>query len=138
MRLTNVIAFLARERLIREEKRVDCQAKILEFCDDEATEYAILSHRWIEEQEVDCEEIVELAKMDAIRQRGGYQETFRSCEQAEKDGWKCPDPCQRGSRITTPLCSIAKPFLWNLNGGAGSVSEEYRGDELDEGPSEGS
>lgn len=80
MRLINVIAFLARERLIREEKRVDCQAKIL----DEATEYAILSHRWIEEQEVDCEEIVELAKMDAIRQRGGYQKILASVAQASQ------------------------------------------------------
>ncbi|KIM53467.1 hypothetical protein SCLCIDRAFT_1222787 [Scleroderma citrinum Foug A] len=35
--------------------------KVLEFRDDEVTEYAILSHRWID-QELDYDEIVELAK----------------------------------------------------------------------------
>ena len=51
MRLINVKAFLERESLIRERKRVDPRAKVLEFGDDE-TKYAILSHRWIS-QEVD-------------------------------------------------------------------------------------
>ena len=63
MRLINVKAFLEREELIRQGKRVDRRAKVLEFGDDEVTEYAILSHRWIE-QEVDYNEVVELAKMD--------------------------------------------------------------------------
>ena len=62
MRLINVEAFLERERLMREGKRVDRRrAKVLEFGDDEVTEYAILSHRWID-QELDYDEIVELAK----------------------------------------------------------------------------
>ena len=92
MRLINVVAFLAREGLIRQGKRVDRQAKVLEFGDDEVTEYAILSHRWIE-QEVDYSEIVELAKMDEgerneIRQRNGYRKILQSCKQAKKDGYK--------------------------------------------------
>ncbi|KIM65460.1 hypothetical protein SCLCIDRAFT_1212178 [Scleroderma citrinum Foug A] len=118
MRLINVEAFLARERLIIEEKRVDCQAKILKFCDDGATEYAILSHRWIEEQEVDCEEIVELAKMDVIRRRGGYQKILRSCEQAEKDGWKWlwVDTCCIDKRSSAELSeAINSMYRWYEN-----------------------
>ena len=63
MRLINVNAFLEREGLIREGKRVDYRVKVLEFSDDEATNYTILSHRWLA-QEVDHDEMVKLAKMD--------------------------------------------------------------------------
>ena len=92
MRLINVKAFLEREGLIRRGKRVDRRAKVLEFGDDEVTEYAILSHRWTE-QEVDYNEVVKLAKMDEeerseIRQREGYRKILQSCEQAKKDGYK--------------------------------------------------
>ena len=45
MRLINVKAFLEREGSIRKGRRVDRRAKVLEFGDDEETEYAILSHR---------------------------------------------------------------------------------------------
>ncbi|KIM61024.1 hypothetical protein SCLCIDRAFT_1216337, partial [Scleroderma citrinum Foug A] len=84
MRLTNVKAFLEREQLIGQRKRVDRRAKVLEFGDDEVTEYAILSHRWIE-QEVDYNEVVELAKMDEeerseIRRRDGYRKILQSCD----------------------------------------------------------
>ena len=41
-----------------------------------------------------------------------------------------PDPCQPGANITTPLYSVAKPFVWHRNESAGSVSEERSGDEL--------
>jgi len=92
MRLINVDAFLEREQLFRREERVDRRAKVLEFGDDEVAEYAILSHRWTE-QEVDYNEIAKLAKMDEeerteIRHRGGYRKILQSCEQAEKDGYK--------------------------------------------------
>ena len=63
MCLINVDAFLKREQSIRQGKRVDRQAKVLEFGDDKVTEYVILSHRWIE-QEVDYNEVVKLVKMD--------------------------------------------------------------------------
>ena len=66
MRLINVKALLERESLIREGKRVDRRTKVLEFGDDEVTEYAILSHRWIG-LEVDYDEIVELTKMEIGR-----------------------------------------------------------------------
>ena len=41
-----------------------------------------------------------------------------------------PDRLQPGSNITTPLYSVAKPFVWHRNKIAGSVSEERSGDEL--------
>ena len=71
---------------------VDCGVKVLEFSDDEATEYAILSHWWVM-QEVDYNEMVELVKMDKaeireICQQEGYQKILQSCEQAQKDGYK--------------------------------------------------
>ena len=91
MRLIDVKAFLERERLIREGKRVDRRTKVLEFRYDNAAEYAILSHRWIA-QEVDYDEVVDLAKMrreerDEIRQRAGYLKILKTCEQAQKDGY---------------------------------------------------
>ncbi|KIM51711.1 hypothetical protein SCLCIDRAFT_33222 [Scleroderma citrinum Foug A] len=92
MRLINVEAFLIREGLMEEGKPVDRRANVLEFCDDEATEYAILSHRWIG-QEVDYSEIVKLAKMDKegrseICQHDGYQKILQSCELSKKAGYK--------------------------------------------------
>ena len=43
---------------------MDRRTKVLEFHNDEATDYAILSHRWIE-QEVNYDEMVEpLTKME--------------------------------------------------------------------------
>jgi len=64
MRLIVVEAFLTRESLISKGKRVDRRAKVLDFCsdDDEETEYAILSHRWVG-QEVDYDEMVGLVKL---------------------------------------------------------------------------
>lgn len=55
-------------------ERVDRRTKVLDFRSDEATEYVILSHRWIDSTEVDYEEMVDLAKMevedrDEIRRR---------------------------------------------------------------------
>ena len=92
MYLINVKALLGREGLMETRERVDCPVKVLELRDGEVTEYAILSHRW-GEQEVKYDEIVELAKMnkerrDEIRQRDGYQKILDSCEQAEKDGYE--------------------------------------------------
>ncbi|KIM50653.1 hypothetical protein SCLCIDRAFT_775792, partial [Scleroderma citrinum Foug A] len=92
MRLINIKAFLKRESLMKEGKPVDRHTKVLEFGDDEATEYAILSHRWMA-QEVDYDEMVGLAKMDReerdeIRQHDGYRKILQSCEQAQKDGYK--------------------------------------------------
>ena len=122
MRLINVKAFLERESLIREGKRVNRRAKVLEFGDDEATEYAILSHRWVT-QEVDYDEIVELAKMvveerDEIRQRDGYQKIVQSCKQAQKDGyqWLWVDTCCIDKRSSAELSeAINSMYRWYEN-----------------------
>ena len=53
MRLINIKALLRREQLMSMGKQVDRRAKVFEFRDDEATDYAILSHRWIDPMEVD-------------------------------------------------------------------------------------
>ena len=76
----------------REGKPVDCRAKVLDFGNDEAAEYAILSHRW-SGQEVNCDEMVGLAKMAMeekveIHKRDGYQKILQSCKQAQKDGYE--------------------------------------------------
>ena len=98
MHLINVKALLEREGLMKKRKQVDCWAEVLAFCDD-ATEYMILSHWWIR-QEVDYDEIVELARMDEkkrekICQCDGYQKILDSCRQAKKDGyeWLWVDTC---------------------------------------------
>ena len=122
MRLINVKAFLEREGLIREGKRVDRRTKVLEFGDDEVTEYAILSHRWTE-QEVDYNEVVKLAKMDEeerteIRQRDGYQKILLSCEQAKKDGykWLWVDTCCIDKRSSAELSeAINSMYRWYEN-----------------------
>ena len=124
MRLIDVRAFLEREGLMREGKRVNRRAKVLEFCDDEVTEYAILSHRWIE-QEVDYREIVKLAKMDEeerteIRQRDGYRKILQSCEQAKKDGfkWLWVDTCCIDKRSSAELSeAINSMYRWYENSG---------------------
>ena len=124
MRLINVKAFLEREGSIRNGRRVDHRAKVLEFGDDEETEYAILSHRWTE-QEVDYNEIVELMKMDAeerseIRQRDGYRKILQSCEQAKKDGykWLWVDTCCIDKRSSAELSeAINSMYRWYENSG---------------------
>ena len=76
---------------------MDRRAKVLKFGDDEATEYAILSHWWAG-QEVDYGEIVELAKMaieerDEIRQHGGYRKTLHQRAQKDEYEWLWVDTC---------------------------------------------
>ena len=122
MRLINIKAFLEREELIRGRKQVNRRAKVLEFSDDEATEYAILSHRWTS-QEVDYAEIVKLAKKPAeerneIRQRDGYRKILQSCEEAQKDGyeWLWVDTCCIDKRSSVELSeAINSMYRWYEN-----------------------
>ena len=58
MRLINVKALLEREQTMVHGIRVDLRTKVFELCDDEATEYAILSHP----TEVDKRSGVELSE----------------------------------------------------------------------------
>ena len=122
MLLINVKALLEREELMETRERVDCLAKVLELRDDEVTGYAILSHRW-GEQEVGYDEIVELAKMDEvkkdeIRQRDGYQKILDSCKQAKKDGyeWLWVDTCCIDKRSSAELSeAINSMYRWYEN-----------------------
>jgi len=122
MRLINVKALLEREKLMEKRERVDRRAKVLEFRDDEVTKYAILSHRWIA-QEVEYDEIVELAKMDEemrdeIRQRDGYRKILDSCKQAKKDGyeWLWVDTCCIDKQSSAELSeAINSMYRWYEN-----------------------
>jgi len=123
MRLIKVEAFLERERLIKEGKPVDCRKNVLEFGDDGVKEYAILSHRWVEQKEVDYREMVKFAKMaveerDEIRQRDGYQKILQSCKQAQKDRyeWLWVDTCCIDKRSSAELSeAINSMYRWYEN-----------------------
>ena len=102
---------------------MECRTKVLEFRDDEATEYAILSHRWIDPTEVDYEEMVDLAKMDRqeqdeIRGRQGYKKTVDTCKQAKHDGykWVWIDTCCIDKRSSAELSeAINSMYRWYGN-----------------------
>ena len=93
MRLINIDAFLQRERLFNSGRRVERRTKVLELRNEETTDYAILSHRWIDSTEVDYEEMVDLAKMDRqerdeIRGCLDYKKIVDTCKQAKLDGYE--------------------------------------------------
>ena len=123
MRLINVDAFLRRERLFNLGRRVERRTKVLEFRDDETTNYVILSHRWIDPTEVDCEEMVDLAKMDKreqdeIRGRLGYKKIADTCKQAKLDGyeWVWVDTCCIDKRSSAELSeAINSMYRWYAN-----------------------
>ncbi|KAL4064878.1 heterokaryon incompatibility protein-domain-containing protein [Scleroderma yunnanense] len=124
MHLINVPAFLGREELIRKRKRVDCRTNVLECCDDETTAYAILSHRWTD-QEVNYDEMVDLAKMKrqerhAICRRSGYRKILDSCEQAKRDEykWLWVDTCCIDRRSSAELSEVMDSmYRWYENSG---------------------
>jgi len=72
---------------------------------------------------VDCDEIVELAKMaveerDEIRRRDGYRKILQSCEQAQKDGyeWLWVDTCCIDKRSSAELSeAINSMYRWYEN-----------------------
>ena len=123
MRLIDINAFLRREQLFHSGRRVERRIKALEFRDDEATEYAILSHRWIDSTEVDYEEMVDLAKMDReeqdeIRGRHGYKKIVDTCKQAKQDGyeWVWIDTCCIDKRSSAELSeAINSMYRWYAN-----------------------
>ena len=107
MRLIDISAFLWREKVMSTGMQID--TKVLYFRDDEITEYAILSHRWIDDTEINYEEMVGLANMekgerDAIRRRAGYK-VLDTCRQAQKDGyeWVWVDTCCIDKRSSAEL-----------------------------------
>jgi len=123
MHLINVEAFLEREQVMSDGEGVNYQAEVLDSTYyDEATSYAILSHRWTE-QEVNYEEIVDLAKMEKkeqIRQRLGYRKILASCVQAKKDKfeWLWVDTCCIDKRSSAELSeAINSMYRWYKNAG---------------------
>ena len=104
------------------KKPVDRRTKVLEFR-DEATEYAILSHRWIDPTEVDYEEIVDLGKMDMqeqkeIRGRQGYKKIVDTCKKAKQDGyeWVWIDTCCIDKRSSAELSEVINSmYRWYAN-----------------------
>ena len=123
MRLINIDAFLRRERLFHSGRGVERRTKVLEFHDDETTNYAILSHRWIDPTEVDYQEMVDLAKMDKqeqdeIRGRLGYKKIVDTCKQAKKDGykWVWVDTCCIDKQSSAELSeAINSMYRWYAN-----------------------
>ena len=120
MRLINIKTFLGREQMMEDGKRVDRRTRVLEFHDDEATEYAIFSHRWIDPTEVDYEEMVDLAKINVedrneIRRRPGYKKVLDTCAQARRDGYECVwvDTCCIDKRSSAELSeAIDSMYRW--------------------------
>ena len=99
------------------------RTKVLEFRDDETTNYAILSHWWIDSTEVDYEEMVDLAKMDRqeqdeIRGRLGYKKIVDTCKQMKLDGykWVWVDTCCIDKRSSAELSeAINSMYRWYAN-----------------------
>ena len=121
MHLINVQSFLEIEQAIDGKSAVDRQIKVLRFPPDKDTQYAILSHRWGKEtEEVDYEEMIELANMnrekqDDIRKRDGYQKILRSCKQAKEDKleWLWVDTCCIDKRSSAELSeAINSMYRW--------------------------
>ena len=123
MRLIDINAFLRREEAMSTEMQVERRAKVFDFRDDEATEYAILSHRWIGDTEVNYDEMADLAKMekgdrDEIRERAGYKKILDTCRQAQKDGyeWVWVDTCCIDKRSSAELSeAINSMYRWYAN-----------------------
>ena len=123
MRLININAFLQRERLFQSWRQVKRRTKVLELRNDETTNYAILSHRWIEAKEVDYEEMVDLAQMNRreqqeIRGRLGYKKIVDTCKQAKQDGygWVWVDTCCIDKRCSAELSeTINSMYRWYGN-----------------------
>ena len=123
MRLISIDAFLRREQLFHSGRQVERRTKVLEFRDDETTQYAILSHRWIDSTEVDYEDMTDLAKMDRqerdeIRGRLGYKKIVDTCKQAKRDGyeWVWIDTCCIDKRSSAELSeAINSMYRWYAN-----------------------
>ena len=121
MYLININAFFQWE----DSGQVDHRTKVLEFCDDEVTKYAILSHRWIDSTEIGYEDMVDLAKMDRqrqdeIRRRPGYKKILNACKQAQRDGyqWMWADTCCIDKRSSAELSeAINSMYRWYENAG---------------------
>jgi len=93
---------------------VDRRTEVLKFSNDEATEYVILSHRWVRE-EVDCGKMAKLAKMavekrDEIRQRKrslSWTQTQSPINSAHSWSWMLLCPFCESPHSSKPSCHAA-------------------------------
>ncbi|KIK28106.1 hypothetical protein PISMIDRAFT_605388 [Pisolithus microcarpus 441] len=118
MRLIRVQNFLAMHRQIIQQ--VESQIQIFAVCDDATTRYCILSHRWIEGQEVNYEQMKDLAKSDSVYEIlnwQGYQKILKACSVA--DGlfeYLWVDTCCIDKRSSSELSeAINSMFRWYKN-----------------------
>ena len=126
MYFINVTKFLDMEKAMRTGGQVDNSIEVLPYFDDESSakinEYAILSHRWTQE-EVNYVEMTGLAKMEEgernkIRQRKGYHKISKGCELAGEDGyaWLWVDTCCIDKRSSAELSeAINSMYRWYQN-----------------------
>ncbi|KAI5985755.1 heterokaryon incompatibility protein-domain-containing protein [Pisolithus albus] len=120
MKLLNVEAVLDRDKGI---PRAEHETEVMKELHDKTNSYAILSHRWGSDSEVNYEEMTGLTKMgkedrEEIRQRYGYQKIIKSCEQAKKDGyrWLWVDTCCIDKRSSAELTeAINSMYRWYRN-----------------------
>lgn len=118
MRSIKVKDFLARHGQILQQ--VDTQIQIFASCADTAKDYCILSHRWIVGQEVDYEQMMDLAKLDnayEIVNWHGYQKVLQACKVAEGlFEYLWADTCCIDKRSSSELTeAINSMFRWYKN-----------------------
>ncbi|KAI5984633.1 hypothetical protein EDD15DRAFT_2521572 [Pisolithus albus] len=96
MKLLNVEVVFSRNGDIQQARH---KPDVVKELDDMPTSYAVLSHRWGEEEMVGIMKMEE-EEREAVKQRRGYGKIIKSCEKARKDGYKwlwidtrCIDKC---------------------------------------------
>ncbi|KAI6007491.1 hypothetical protein EDC04DRAFT_971582 [Pisolithus marmoratus] len=118
MRLIKVKEFLARNKQIQQQ--IDSQIQVFTNCDDTGAKYCILSHRWIAGQEVDYEQMMNLAKLDnahEILNWHGYQKIVKACHAAnDLFEYLWADTCCIDKRSSSELSeAINSMFRWYKN-----------------------
>ncbi|KIK28180.1 hypothetical protein PISMIDRAFT_606770 [Pisolithus microcarpus 441] len=119
MRLIKVKDFLDRHKAIR--RQAHTHTEIFKTCEDARTDYCIISHRWVENQEVDHKQMKNLAKLDnahGILDLRGYQKILKACKVAERDHFEYLwiDTCCIDKRSSSELTeAINSMFRWYKN-----------------------
>ncbi|KAI6126067.1 heterokaryon incompatibility protein-domain-containing protein [Pisolithus croceorrhizus] len=109
------------EVVLNRDKGIHHESQVMAELDDKTTSYAILSHRW--GAEVSYEEMIGFSKMEEkerkeVKRRHGYQKIVKSCERAEKDGykWLWIDTCCIDKRSSSELSeAINSMYRWYQN-----------------------
>ncbi|KAI6124332.1 hypothetical protein EV401DRAFT_1183474 [Pisolithus croceorrhizus] len=118
MRLIKVKDFLTRHKRIRQQATTD--DKIFKTCDDDKTDYCILSHRWVQDQEVNYKQMKNLSELDNahdILDWDGYQKILKACEVANGHfEYLWSDTCCIDRRSSSEMSeAINSMFRWYKN-----------------------